>query len=222
MNPPGSGRFPLTGRLPFYIMASYPILRGFMDPVIQDAFIDSAQIKKKFAETYEKKINEVAELIVRAFKAGNKLLLFGNGGSAADCQHIAAEFVNRFKIDRPPLPAIALTTDSSILTSIGNDFDFSDIFVKQIKALGVKGDVVVAISTSGRSPNVTKAMETASKLGIITILLTGGDGGPALGLAEYAFVVPTKNTPRIQEVHIALGHVLCELVDNKLFGGAAA
>jgi D-sedoheptulose 7-phosphate isomerase len=193
-----------------------------MDPVIQDAFIDSAQITKKFAETYEKKIVEVAGLIVRAFKAGNKLLLFGNGGSAADCQHIAAEFVNRFKIDRPPLPALALTTDASILTSIGNDFDFSDIFVKQIKALGVKGDVAVAISTSGKSRNITKALEGASKLGIITVLFTGGDGGPALELAEYAFVVPTRNTPRIQEVHIALGHVLCELVDNKLFGGAAA
>jgi D-sedoheptulose 7-phosphate isomerase len=204
------------------MMAFYPIQRGSMDPVIQDAFIDCARIKKEFAETHEKKIAEVAELVVRAFKAGNKVLLFGNGGSAADCQHIAAEFVNRFKIDRPPLPAIALTTDTSIITSIGNDFDFSDIFVKQIKALGVKGDVAVAVSTSGRSPNITKGMEAASKLGIDTVLFTGGDGGVALGLADYAFVVPSKNTPRIQEVHIALGHVLCEMVDNKLFGGAAA
>lgn len=193
-----------------------------MDPVIQDAFISCALVKKKFAETYEKKIEEVAELIVRAFKAGNKVLLFGNGGSAADCQHIAAEFVNRFKINRPPLPAIALTTDTSIITSIGNDFDFSDIFVKQIKALGTTGDIAVAISTSGKSPNITKALEAAAKLGIVTILLTGGDGGPALKLAEHAFVVPSKNTPRIQEVHIALGHVLCEMVDNKLFPGAAA
>jgi D-sedoheptulose 7-phosphate isomerase len=193
-----------------------------MDPVIRDAFIDCAQIKMKFAETYEKKINEVAELIVRAFKAGNKVLLFGNGGSAADCQHIAAEFVNRFKIDRPPLPAVALTTDTSIITSIGNDFDFSDIFVKQIKAIGTKGDIALAISTSGKSSNVTKALETAAKLGIITVLFTGGDGGPALEMAAHAFVVPSKNTPRIQEVHIALGHVLCELVDNKLFGGTSA
>ncbi len=193
-----------------------------MDPVIQDAFVDCAQIKLKFVETYEKKIDEVAQLIVRAFKAGNKVLLFGNGGSAADCQHIAAEFVNRFKIDRPPLPAVALTTDTSIITSIGNDFDFSDIFVKQIKAIGTKGDIAVAISTSGRSPNITKGLEAAAKLGIVTVLFTGGDGGPALGMADHSFVVPSKNTPRIQEVHIALGHVLCELVDNKLFPGAAA
>lgn len=193
-----------------------------MDPVIRDAFIDSAQVKKKFVETYERKIDEVADLIAAAFKAGNKVLLFGNGGSAADCQHIAAEFVNRFKINRPPLPALALTTDTSIITSIGNDFDFSDIFVKQIKALGTAGDIGVAISTSGKSPNITKALEAASKLGIVTILLTGGDGGPALKMATHAFVVPSKNTPRIQEVHIALGHVLCEMVDNKLFPGAAA
>ncbi len=193
-----------------------------MDPVIRDAFIDCAQIKIKFAETYERKIEVVAELIVRAFKSGNKVLLFGNGGSAADCQHIAAEFVNRFKIDRPPLPAIALTTDTSIITSIGNDFDFSDIFVKQIKAIGIKGDIAVAISTSGKSPNITKALDAAAKLGIITVLFTGGSGGPALKMATHAFVVPSENTPRIQEVHIALGHVLCELVDNKLFPGAAA
>jgi D-sedoheptulose 7-phosphate isomerase len=193
-----------------------------MDPVIRDAFIDCAQIKTKFAETYEKKIDEVAELIVKAFKAGNKVLLFGNGGSAADCQHIAAEFVNRFKIDRPPLPAIALTTDTSIITSIGNDFDFSDIFVKQIKAIGTKGDIAVAISTSGRSPNIIKALDAAAKLDIITVLFTGGDGGAALEVAGHAFVVPSKSTPRIQEVHIVLGHVLCELVDNKLFPGAAA
>jgi D-sedoheptulose 7-phosphate isomerase len=193
-----------------------------MDQVIQDAFIDSAEIKKKFAEKYEKKINEVADLIVGAFKRGNKVLLFGNGGSAADSQHIAAEFVNRFKIDRPPLPAIALTTDSSILTSIGNDFDFSEIFAKQIKALGLKGDIAVAISTSGKSPNITKALETAGKLGVITILFSGGDGGPAFEMAEYAFLVPSRNTPRIQEIHIALGHVLCELVDNKLFLGAGS
>lgn len=193
-----------------------------MDRIVRDAFVDSAEIKKKFAEKYEKKIDEVADFIVGAFKRGNKVLLFGNGGSAADSQHIAAEFVNRFKIERPPLPAIALTTDTSILTSIGNDYDFSEIFSKQIKALGVKGDIAVAISTSGRSPNITKALEVARKLGITTVLLTGGDGGPALEKADHAFVVPSKNTPRIQEVHIALGHVLCELVDNKLFLGGGS
>jgi D-sedoheptulose 7-phosphate isomerase len=193
-----------------------------MDPIIRDAFIDSAEIKKEFAEKYGKKIDEVVGIIVEAFTRGNKLLLFGNGGSAADSQHIAAEFVNRFKIERPPLPAIALTTDTSILTSIANDYDFSDVFTKQIKALGVKGDVAVAISTSGKSPNITKALDAAKKLGIVTVLLTGGDGGPALAAADHAFVVPSKNTPRIQEVHIALGHVLCELVDKRLFVGVGS
>lgn len=191
-----------------------------MDQIIREAFINSADIKRKFAETYESKIEEVAGEIVEAFKRGNKLLLYGNGGSAADCQHMAAEFVNRFKIERPPLPAIALTTDTSIITSIGNDYDFSDIFSKQIKALAVEGDIVIAISTSGNSPNVLKAMEAGKKLNLLTILFTGGNGGKALELSDYTFLVPSGDTPRIQEVHIALAHVLCEMVDFKLFKGA--
>ncbi len=191
-----------------------------MDQIIREAFIDSAEIKRKFAQTNESKIEEVAGKIVEAFKRGNKLLLFGNGGSASDCQHIAAEFVNRFKIERPPLPAIALTTDTSIITSIGNDYDFSDIFAKQIKALASEGDIVIAISTSGNSPNVLKAMEAGKKLDLLTILFSGGNGGKALELSDYTFLAPTEDTPRIQEVHITLAHVLCEMVDFKLFKGA--
>jgi D-sedoheptulose 7-phosphate isomerase len=191
-----------------------------MDQIIREAFIDSADVKRKFAQNNAQKIDEVTGEIVEAFKRGNKLMLLGNGGSAADCQHIAAEFVNRFKIERPPLPAIALTTDTSIITSIGNDYDFSDIFVKQIKAFATAGDIVIAISTSGSSPNVIKALEASKKLELLTILLTGGDGGKALELSDYAFLVPTGDTPRIQEIHIILAHVICEIVDFKLFKGA--
>lgn len=191
-----------------------------MDQIIREAFIESADVKKKFAQNNAQKIEEVTGEIVEAFKRGNKLMLFGNGGSAADCQHIAAEFVNRFKIERPPLPAVALTTDTSIITSIGNDYDFSDIFVKQIKAFATAGDIVIAISTSGNSPNVLKALEASKKLELLTILLSGGKGGKALELSDYAFLVPTGDTPRIQEIHIILAHVICELVDFKLFKGA--
>jgi D-sedoheptulose 7-phosphate isomerase len=192
-----------------------------MQEIIQSAFIDSAILKKEFAEKYESTIDAVADLIADSFTRGNKLMLFGNGGSAADTQHIAAEFVNRFKIERPPLPAIALTTDTSILTSISNDYDFSDVFSKQIKALGVKGDVAVAISTSGNSPNIIKGIEACQSLGIASVLLTGGNGGKALNMCDYEFIVHTADTPRIQEVHIILGHVLCEMVDFKLFQSAA-
>ena len=192
-----------------------------MHEIIHSAFIESAVLKREFAEKYESTIDAVADLIAQSFTRGNKLLLFGNGGSAADTQHIAAEFVNRFKIERPPLPAIALTTDTSILTSISNDYDFSEIFSKQIKALGVKGDVTVAISTSGNSPNIIKGIEVCQALGISTVLLSGGTGGKALNMCDYEFIVSTNDTPRIQEVHIILGHVLCELVDFKLFQSAA-
>jgi len=192
-----------------------------MHEIIHSAFIESALLKKEFADKYESTIDAVTDLIAQSFTRGNKLMLFGNGGSAADTQHIAAEFVNRFKIERPPLPAIALTTDTSILTSISNDYDFSDIFSKQIKALGIKGDVAVAISTSGNSPNIIKGIEACQTLGISSVLLSGGTGGKALNMCDYEFIVPTNDTPRIQEVHIILGHVLCELVDFKLFQSAA-
>jgi D-sedoheptulose 7-phosphate isomerase len=144
-------------------------------------------------------------------------LLFGNGGSAADAQHLAAEFVNRFIIERPPLPAIALSTDTSIITSIGNDYDFSEIFSKQIRAIGQAGDVAWGISTSGSSPNVIKALELAKKMGMITIGLTGKDGGQMMKIVDHSLNVSSTSTPRIQEVHITVGHVICEMVDFKLF-----
>jgi len=156
-------------------------------------------------------------MVVEAFKAGNKVLLFGNGGSAADAQHIAAEFVNRYQIERPPLPAIALTTDTSILTSISNDYGYIDSFSKQVKALGREGDVAIGISTSGTAANVIKAIKAAKEMGLKTISLTGGDGGDLAKLTDIALVVDSPITPRIQEVHITIGHVLCEMVDRMLF-----
>jgi D-sedoheptulose 7-phosphate isomerase len=177
---------------------------------------EGAELRLKMAEAMAADITAAATAIAEAFKAGRKLLLFGNGGSAADAQHIAAEFMNRFLIERPPLPAIALTTDTSVLTSIANDYAFDDIFSKQVKALGKKGDVALGITTSGTSANVLKALRAAKKLGMITIALTG-DGGKAGSLADIALQVPSRSTPRIQEAHIAVGHILCDLTDTLLF-----
>jgi D-sedoheptulose 7-phosphate isomerase len=145
-------------------------------------------------------------------------LLFGNGGSAADAQHIAAELVNRFLLERPALPAIALTTDSSVLTSISNDRDYAEVFSRQVEALGRRGDVAIGISTSGKSASVVRGTEAASSLQMCTMAFTGGDGGKLASLVDYAFVVPSLSTPRIQEVHATLGHVLCQLVEAELFG----
>jgi D-sedoheptulose 7-phosphate isomerase len=158
------------------------------------------------------------DAVVSTFKRGNKLLLFGNGGSAADAQHIAAEFTNRFLIERPPLPAIALTTDTSALTAIANDYDYAQIFAKQVKALGKAGDIALAISTSGNSANVLAAIATCKQLKIGTIGLTGGNGGKMVGTVDYLLRVSEgKNSPRIQETHILVGHVICDIVDQTLF-----
>ena len=177
----------------------------------------SIKAKEKFVEQGLDEIGHLVAAIVSAFRSGRKLLIFGNGGSAADAQHMAAEFVNRFLIDRPPLPAIALTTDSSVLTSIGNDFSFEEIFVKQIMALGRKGDVALGISTSGNSPNVIMAIEQAGDMGMTTAVLTGNKGGKLLGLADIGLNVPSSFTPHIQEVHLWIEHLVCQLVDEELF-----
>ncbi|HEX2720465.1 MAG TPA: D-sedoheptulose 7-phosphate isomerase [Candidatus Deferrimicrobium sp.] len=177
---------------------------------------EGSDLRLKMAETMPAAIATAATAIAEAFKAGRKLLLFGNGGSAADAQHIAAEFMNRFLIERPPLPAIALTTDTSVLTSIANDYAFDEIFSKQVKALGKKGDVALGITTSGSSGNVLKALRAAKKLGMTTIALTG-EGGKAASLADIALQIPSRSTPRIQEAHIAVGHILCDLTDTILF-----
>lgn len=188
-----------------------------MEEIVLSAFRESSHVKELFVSENSGKIVRVAEAVTRALKEGKKILLFGNGGSAADAQHIAAEFMNRFMIERPPLPAISLAADSSVLTSIGNDYDFTDIFAKQIRALGHEHDVAWGITTSGASPNVVKALETARKMNLVTIALTGKDGGPAGKIAEHVLAVPSKSVPRIQEVHITIGHVICQLVDYMLF-----
>ncbi len=180
-------------------------------------FRESCRVKEAFINDNLGKLAEVIEMLTGALKAGNKILIFGNGGSAADAQHLAAEFVNRFIIERPPLPAIALTTDSSVLTSIGNDYDFSEIFAKQIRAFGEQGDVAWGISTSGNSQNVLKALETAKKMGLTTLAFTGKDGGAIAPMADYTLNVAASSTARIQEAHITAGHAICELVDIRLF-----
>jgi D-sedoheptulose 7-phosphate isomerase len=180
----------------------------------------SIRAQQEFAEASADRIVQLVQWTVATFRSGGKLLLFGNGGSAADAQHVAAEFVNRFKIDRQPLPAIALTTDSSVLTSIANDFSFDLIFVKQIQALGKPGDLALGISTSGNSPNVLKAITTDREMGLRTAALTGGStkpGGEIGAVADLVLNVPTDSTPHIQEAHLWVEHILCELVEKELF-----
>ncbi|MFI5339016.1 MAG: D-sedoheptulose 7-phosphate isomerase [Candidatus Methylomirabilales bacterium] len=179
-------------------------------------FRDSAAVKLRFAELYAPRIEVVARRMADVLRRGGKLLFFGNGGSAADAQHLAAEFVNRFLRDRGALAAVALTTDSSALTSIGNDLGFDQVFARQVEALARPGDVVVAISTSGNSPNVLRGVEAARRLGCATVGLTGGSGGLLATAVDEAFVVPSTETPRIQETHITLGHALCAVVDEIL------
>jgi D-sedoheptulose 7-phosphate isomerase len=188
-----------------------------MEDLIVKIFKESSQLKESFVNDNLSIIVRVVNVMTAVLKAGNKVMIFGNGGSAADAQHLAAEFVNRFMIERPPLPAISLSTDTSIITSIGNDYDFSEIFSKQIRALGQSGDIAWGISTSGRSINVFKGLEQAKKMGLITLALTGKDGGDIAGIADYTLNVASDSTPRIQEVHITVGHVLCQMIDLKLF-----
>ena len=184
---------------------------------LQEAVADSLDLKKRFFADQGGAVAAAARLLARVFQNGGKVLLFGNGGSAADAQHLAAEFVNRFQIERSPLAALALTTDTSIITAVANDYDFREVFAKQVRALGRAGDLAWGISTSGNSPNVVAGLEAARELGLRTLALSGGMGGPVAAAAELALVVPSRNTPRIQEVHITVGHILCDLVDYLLF-----
>jgi D-sedoheptulose 7-phosphate isomerase len=189
-----------------------------MKEIIVKSFDESARVKQAFLRDNLDALALAIDAIVAAFQRGNKILLFGNGGSAADAQHIAAEFTNRFLIERPPLPAIALTTDTSALTAIANDYDYAQIFAKQVQALGKPGDVAIAISTSGNSPNVLAALDQCKKIGIATIGLTGGSGGKMIGKVDYMLCASEgKNSPRIQETHILVGHVICDVVDQTLF-----
>jgi D-sedoheptulose 7-phosphate isomerase len=181
------------------------------------AFEESAEVKRRFVREHADRIEQVVRLIARALRDGHKLLLFGNGGSATDASHLAAEFVGRYHKDRRPLPAIALGADLAALTCIANDYAYDEIFARQVKAHGQKGDIAIAISTSGNSPNVLKGAEAARALGLTTIGWTGGKGGKLAGLVDHCFIVPSTVTARIQESHITLGHVLCELIEEELF-----
>ena len=189
-----------------------------MKDAITQAFDESIRVKRAFLGDNIDTLVSAIDAIIACFQRGNKLLLFGNGGSAADAQHIAAEFVNRFLVDRPPLPAIALTTDTSALTSIANDDDYKEVFAKQVRALGKEGDIALAISTSGNSANVLVAIDVCKQLKITTIGLTGGNGGKMAGKVDFLLKVSEgRNSPRIQETHILVGHVICDIVDQKLF-----
>jgi D-sedoheptulose 7-phosphate isomerase len=181
-----------------------------------DASIDT---KRRLLDSSElvRTIAKISEILVHALNQGCKTLLFGNGGSAADAQHMAAELVGRFAFDRRALPALALTVNSSCVTAIGNDYGFDAVFARQIEALGRSGDVAIGISTSGNSPNVLSALATAKKMGLQTIALTGCTGGKLKGIVDHCVCVPSSETPRIQECHILIGHIIAELVEQAIF-----
>lgn len=185
-----------------------------MKQFIEEKFKESIAVKQKALEANIEKIPLVAEAIISAFKNDKKVFFFGNGGSAADSQHIAAEFIGRFKKERRSLPAIALTTDTSILTALGNDYEYDIVFARQIEGLARSGDVAVGISTSGNSRNVLKALQKAKEMGLKTISFTGNDGGGIAKTSDISLIVPSKDTARIQESHILMAHIMCELVEN--------
>jgi D-sedoheptulose 7-phosphate isomerase len=190
-----------------------------MDSMIVASVQESIRIKQAIVEDghLRTQIAEVVKEIVAALRHGHKVLLFGNGGSAADAQHIAAEFVGRFQLERAPLPALALTTNPSTLTSIGNDETFENIFSRQIEALGAAGDVAVGISTSGKSANVLKALAAAQAKGLVTVALAGKFGDMLQRVSRYCLCVPSDQTPRIQEAHILIGHIISQLTEQELF-----
>jgi D-sedoheptulose 7-phosphate isomerase len=187
--------------------------------VVTAQFEESLRVQRVFLDQYADAVARAGELLVAALRAGGKVLLFGNGGSAADAQHIAAELVGRFVRQRDGLAAVALTTDTSALTAIANDFGYDEVFARQVRALGRAGDMAIALSTSGRSPSVLRAVEACKAIGIRTIGLTGGDGGQLASAVDVALIVTASTlSSRIQETHITIGHVLCELVDRELSG----
>ena len=185
--------------------------------IIKQQLLESAEVKRLVAENLTEKIAQAAQMIIDSYRSGGKLILFGNGGSAADAQHLAGEMVGRFLKERAALPAIALSTNTSILTALGNDYDFDVIFARQLEAWAKKGDVVIGISTSGNSPSVLQGIEKAKSLNVRTIGLTGRGGGQLAKIVQLALIVPSDDTPRIQEAHIAIGHILCDIVERALF-----
>ena len=189
-----------------------------MIDAIRQQFLESAAVKQEAARSLAEPVATAAEMVLAALRGGHKVLLCGNGGSAADAQHIAAELVGRYTRERPGYPAIALTTDTSNLTAIGNDYGFDRIFARQVEALGQAGDVLIAISTSGNSPNVLRAVEQARALGVKTVGLAGRDGGALVAATDLCLIAPHQVTARIQELHITIGHILCDLVEAALVG----
>lgn len=187
-----------------------------MQDKIVEKLKESIEVKKLVIKNLVPQIEQAAKLIIEALNQGNKVLFFGNGGSAADAQHLAAEFIGRYRKERRSLPAIALSTNSSILTCLSNDYGFDIVFARQIEGLAKKGDIAFGISTSGNSKNVIKGLEKAKELGCKTIGLLGGDGRIA-EVADLSITVPSKDTPRIQESHITIGHIICGLIEEELF-----
>lgn len=182
--------------------------------------LTSSEVKRELADDLDA-ATEVAVRLVEAYRAGRKMILFGNGGSAADAQHIAAELTGHFYLDRPPLPALALTVDTSALTAIGNDYGFDSVYARQVQALGVPGDVAIGLTTSGSSKNVVAGLEAARAAGLVTVALTGRNGGRAGEVADVCVRVPSDDTPRIQESHTLLGHTWAEIVEAAMFGEGA-
>jgi D-sedoheptulose 7-phosphate isomerase len=200
-------------------MATARAHSGTTQAAIRELFEASVHTKQAFLEENAAALEQAIDLVAEAVAGGRKVLLFGNGGSAADAQHIAAEFIGRFRTERKALAAIALTTDTSALTAIANDYGYDEVFARQVRGLGGRGDVAIAISTSGRSPSVLKAVEACRELGVKTVGLTGGDGGTLAGMVDVSLrVSASTRSDRIQETHILIGHVICELIDRRLFG----
>ncbi|MGC9145309.1 MAG: D-sedoheptulose-7-phosphate isomerase [Nitrososphaeria archaeon] len=189
-----------------------------MEDLVRKRLLESSEVKRQLAESEEsEKIVRIAEAISEALKRGNKVILFGNGGSAADAQHIACEFVGRFMKERKSLPAISLTTNTSCLTAIANDYSYDVVFERQVEAFAKQGDVVIGISTSGKSKSVIKGIIKAKELGAFTVGLTGRGGGELAKVADVCVRVPSDETPRIQEAHITIGHIISEIVEDELF-----
>jgi D-sedoheptulose 7-phosphate isomerase len=183
---------------------------------IKDILLESIQVKEEILRNQIDAIAQIAQLMIDCLKKDGKVIVFGNGGSASDSQHIAAELVGRFKKDRSALAGIALTTNTSILTSLANDYGYDVVFSRQVEALGKKNDVVLGISTSGKAKNVALGIKQARKMGIKTVALSGGDGGDIVKLADVSLVVPSKITARIQEAHITIAHIICEMIEQEL------
>jgi D-sedoheptulose 7-phosphate isomerase len=197
-------------------------MEGNMKAMIKSQLAEHMAVMQLIEDALAGKVSEMAEMIIKSLASGKKLLIMGNGGSAADAQHFAAEIIGRFKLERPALPAVALTTDTSILTAIGNDYGFDAVFIRQVEGLATSGDVVIGISTSGNSPNVLAALVKAKELGCETIALLGRDGGAIKDAVDLPVVIPSQDTPRIQEGHITIIHIVCDLVERRLFGNQAS